>query len=207
MPPRTQHPRQRRANEAASSRHQHAQRGGGWRDVVRSGSIASLASTCVVSVFSRLRVGHAAAGTNAASQWFWYPAARFARTPSWRHTVIGYLIHHASSLLWAAGYEATNPARASPSGRAARAAMIASLAYVVDYHVVPRRLSPGFEHKVGRIGMVAVYAAFAAGLWASTRPHRLPGRPQLPRQRKDAQRKGGQQNRRPHGEGVGGRAP
>lgn len=192
MTPRTQPPRQRSTDEAASPRHQHPQRRGGWRDVVRSGSIASLASTCVVSVFSRLRVGYAAAGTNAASQWLWYPGARFARAPSWRHTVIGYLIHHASSLLWAAGYEATRPARASTSGRVARAAMIASLAYVVDYHVVPRRLSPGFEHKVGPIGMVAVYAAFAAGLWASTRPHRSPGRPQLPRQRKGAQREAGQ---------------
>lgn len=198
MTPLTKRTYQPRPDHAATAGHQHAQPPVRWRNVVRSGSIASVLSTLAVSVCSRWRVGSAATGTNAASQWLWYPRARFARAPSWRHTAVGYVIHHASSLLWATGYEATRPARASTSGRAVRAAGIATLAYVVDYHVVPRRLSPGFEHKVGPAGMVAVYAAFAAGLWMSTRlATRPPRRPQLLQQGQHAQQQRGHQHRRP----------
>ncbi len=198
MTPLTKRIYQPTPDQATTACDQDAQPPVRWRDVARSGGIASVLSTLAVSVCSRWRVGSAATGTNAASQWLWYPRARFARAPSWRHTAVGYVIHHASSLLWATGYEATRPARASASGRAVRAAGIATLAYVVDYHVVPRRLSPGFEHKVGPAGMVAVYAAFAAGLWMSTRLATRPPRgPQLLQQGQHAQQQRGHQHRRP----------
>lgn len=196
-------PTQRRrhvpSDKAPPARHQHAQAPVRWRQVMLSGGIASVLSTIAVSVCSHLRVGSAAAGTNAASQWIWYPRGRHAHTPSWRHTVVGYLIHHASSVMWATGYEATQPAQATAGGRLVRATGIAALAYVVDYHLVPRRLSPGFEHKVGPVGMVAVYAAFAAGLWASTGlVRRAPRQGQLARQRQQAQHPRRHHYRRPH---------
>ena len=123
----------------------------------------------MVTLFSRRRSGAPAAGTNAASQWIWYPRARHERRPSLRYTLTGYAIHHASSLWWACGFELLAPHRASPRGRAARAAGIAALAYVVDYHVVPRRLSPGFEDRIGGAGVCAAYAAFALGLYFGSR--------------------------------------
>lgn len=169
MPTSTQGPHQRAADQAGTAGHQHLQPATVLARAIRSGSIASVLSTAVVSCFSRHRVGAAAAGTNSASQWIWYPQARFAHQPSWRHTATGYLIHHASSVFWACAYHATAPERAAPAGRAARAAGVAALAYYVDYHVVPRRLSPGFEHKIGPLGLWAVYGAFAAGLLAGTR--------------------------------------
>ncbi|SBV37559.1 conserved hypothetical protein [uncultured Stenotrophomonas sp.] len=165
-----------------------------WRRILRDGGIASVLSTLVVSTCSRHRTGSASAGTNAASQWLWYPRARFVHAPSWRHTVVGYLIHHACSVFWSIGYEATRPTQADTAGRIARAAMVAAVAYGVDYHVVPRRLSPGFEHKVGPVGMAAVYASFALGLvMATTIATRPPRRCDLAQQRQPAQ----QQRRRP----------
>jgi hypothetical protein len=129
-------------------------------------------STLMVSVFSRFRTGAAAAGTNAASQWLWYPRARRVRRASPRYTSVGYGIHHASSLWWAGIFEALRPDHAPPAGRAMRAAGVAALAYAVDYHVVPRRLSPGFEHRIGAAGMFSAYAAFALGLYLGSRPRR-----------------------------------
>ncbi len=85
------------------------------------------------------------------------------------YTLAGYAIHHASSLLWAGVYETTRPQQATLQGRIARAAGVSALAYAVDYHVVPRRLSPGFEHRIGTAGMCAAYAAFAVGLLLATR--------------------------------------
>src|SRR5690606_31585640 len=79
-------------------------------------------------------------------------------------------VHHASSVWWACAFELLRPRRAMPRGRAVRATGVAALAYVVDYHVVPRRLSPGFEHRIGRAGMCAAYAAFALGLYLASRP-------------------------------------
>lgn len=169
MPTNTQGPHQCASDQAGTARHQHLQPTTLLARAWRSGSIASVLSTFVVSCFSRLRVGSAASGTNAASQWIWYPQARFTHGPSWRHTATGYLIHHASSVFWACVYHATKPECATPAGRWACAAGIAALAYYVDYHVVPRRLSPGFEHKIGRVGLWAVYGAFAVGLLAGTR--------------------------------------
>lgn len=138
-------------------------------DALRSGSVASLLSTLVVSWFSRQRTGHAAAGTNSASQWIWYPQARARFAASWRNTATGYVIHHASSVFWAGGYQLLRPERASRAGQVLRAGAIAAAAYWVDYHVVPRRLSPGFEHKIGAAGMWATYAGFGLGLVLGSR--------------------------------------
>lgn len=172
MPTRSQRIAQRRADQAAAE-HDHPRAGGPVPSlpvrVLCSGSLASVFSTLAVSAFSRRRSGAAAAGTNAASQWFWYPRARHVERPSPKYTLVGYAVHHASSLLWAAAFEALQPAQARPGGQLARAAGIASLAYVVDYHVVPRRLSPGFEHRIGPAGMCAAYAAFGLGLLLATR--------------------------------------
>jgi len=136
---------------------------------LRSGTLASVLSTVAVSIFSRRHCGAVAAGTNSASQWFWYPRARHVGRPSLVYTLAGYAIHHASSLLWSSVYEATRPQQAPASGRIARAAGVSVLAYVVDYHVVPRRLSPGFEHRIGAAGMWAAYTAFGVGLLLATR--------------------------------------
>lgn len=156
----------RPADHSAAPGHQHAQ-AGGWRAVLLralgSGSVASIASTVLVSARSRQRAGSVPAGTNAASQWVWGRPARHADEWSLRHTLLGYAIHHASSLMWAAGYEAWGRKRpADPP--LLRGAGMAALAYVVDYHVVPRRLSPGFENRIGGAGVAAAYASFALGL-------------------------------------------
>lgn len=122
-----------------------------------------MASTALVSLRSRQRAGALPAGTNAASQWVWGERARHARGWSLRHTLLGYTIHHASSVMWAAGYEAWGRQRpADPP--LLRGAGVAALAYVVDYHLVPRRLTPGFENRIGATGVAATYAAFALGL-------------------------------------------
>src|SRR5690606_41119154 len=168
-------PRQRvtqGATDQAAAEHQHLQRRACGATLparaLRSGSVASVLSTLAVTLFSRARSGAAAAGTNAASQWFWYPRARHVDRPSPKYTLTGYAVHHASSLFWAVGNGAMQPQRAQLRGRIARAARTAALAYIVDYHVVPRRLSPGFEHRIGAAGILSAYAAFAVGLLVAT---------------------------------------
>src|SRR5690606_22539216 len=101
--------RDRAADHPAPPGH-HDPQAPGWRAVLLralgSGAVASIISTLVVSARSRWRSGSVPAGTNAASQWVWDWPARHASGWSARHTLLGYAIHHASSLLWAGGYEA-----------------------------------------------------------------------------------------------------
>mgnify|MGYP007051634584 CR=1 FL=1 len=203
MPRLDQPSRERASDHPAAAHHQHPPARLRLRNVLLralgSGSLASVLSSIAVSAWSRGVAGSVPAGTNATSQWAWGRPARHADGWSLRHTLLGYAIHHASSVFWATGYEAWC-ARA-PRRPLAKAATVAALAYVVDYHVVPRRLSPGFENRVSAPGMVCVYGSFALGLalvrlvggarHRSGAP-RAPGRAVLgqPRQHAQQQRRG-----------------
>lgn len=134
--------------------------------VLVSGSIASLASTLMASCLGWRHSGAASAATNSTSQWVWGETARRRYAPSARYTALGYAIHHASSIFWAGFFEyATRREHRAPR-IAAAAAATAATAYVVDYHLVPRRLTPGFDSHLPAGAMFATYAAFGAGLAA-----------------------------------------
>jgi hypothetical protein len=45
-----------------------------------------------------------------------------------------------------------------------RGAAVSAAAYVTDYHLVPRRLTPGFELRLPRLALAPIYAALAVGL-------------------------------------------
>jgi len=132
-----------------------------------TGSTASIVSTVVVAALARRRTGALSSGANATSHWLWGERAKRRHAPSARYTAVGYAIHHASSLLWAGVFDRATRAAHTPARIAATAAAVASAAYAVDYHVVPRRLTPGFDRHLSAPGMVATYAAFAVGLAAA----------------------------------------
>lgn len=131
-----------------------------------SGSTASIISTVVVTAFARPRTGRASSGMNATSHWVWGERAMWKHAPTLRYTAVGYAIHHASSLWWAGIFEAMAHKR-SPKTVAGLAAATTVTAYLVDYHVVPRRLTPGFDRHLPASGMVATYGAFGLGLVAA----------------------------------------
>ena len=132
-----------------------------------SGAIAAVLSSVVVAACSACEARAPFAGVNAASQWFWGRRAKRHVGPSWRYTMVGYLVHHFSSLLWAGIYEAWCVHRpAPPRVLAARAAAVATAACVVDYTITPPRFRPGFERHISRTSIAAVYVAFGVGLFA-----------------------------------------
>src|SRR5690349_6161664 len=137
------------------------------RDALISGSAASIASTSALLVCGALEGGGPLAPINAISHWYWGERAARRSGPSFRHTVMGYVTHHAAAIFWAVFYEKLfGPRRrAGVDARAlADAAMISALACFVDYRLTPRRLTPGYEKRVSRTSLFAVYAAFAVGL-------------------------------------------
>ncbi|MFO1396551.1 MAG: hypothetical protein U1F48_05765 [Burkholderiales bacterium] len=135
------------------------------REAARSGTVASIVSTLVLVACGRREHDDAAQPMNGPSQWVWGRSAPYAAGFSARHTVVGYAIHHAMSILWAVLFERYRPRReAAMAATATAAAATAAVAAAVDFRIVPKRLSPGFEARLSRPALLAVYAGFAVGL-------------------------------------------
>jgi hypothetical protein len=141
-----------------------------WKKALRegavSGSLASVLSTCVLAAAGARQAGSVVAPINATSHWLWGDESLHAQQPTWRHTLIGYLTQHAASIFWAALYARVyghrDEAKRLPQAVAGGIATSA-VAYVVDYGLIPKRLTPGYEHRVSPGAMLAIYAALAAG--------------------------------------------
>ena len=132
-----------------------------------AGAFASVASSVALAILGRYETGSSAATTNATSHWVWDREALFRKSPSLRHTVLGYAIHHGSATFWAVLYAWLHanrrPAQSVPAALGS-AGIAAATACAVDYLATPRRLTPGFEHHLSKGAMAAVYASFAVGL-------------------------------------------
>jgi hypothetical protein len=142
------------------------------REAAVSGSLAAALSAVVLAIAGRRQAPSAAAPINATSQWLWgTPEALRADQPDRRHTVTGYLVHHAAASFWAvlhARVLADRPMARRPAPALAAAATTAAVAAVVDLRLTPERFTPGFQHRVSTPVLVATYACFALGLAAGS---------------------------------------
>ena len=131
-----------------------------------SGTVASVASTAMLAACGRAERRDASGPINGPSQWIWGRHAAVRRGFSLRYTVTGYLIHHAMSVLWATLFERASHPRnsASPAHILRAAAATSALACLVDYRMVPKRLTPGFERQLSRKSLFATYSVFALAL-------------------------------------------
>jgi hypothetical protein len=131
-----------------------------------AGSVAALCSSAVVTLCGHLENRRALAPHNGPAQWIYGTQAAHRREVSCSHTLVGYAIHHLSSVWWAYVQRRLFPARHARSVAAhlGQGAITAVMANIVDYKVVPKRLQPGFEKHISRTSLVAVYAAFGVGL-------------------------------------------
>ena len=144
-----------------------------WRLALRegavAGTVASVLSTAVLAWMGKRQDGNAIAPINAVSHWAWGDRAASELRPTWRHTLVGLLTQHAASIFWAAlysrAYGQRPEAKELPNAIAGGVATSA-VAYVVDYTITPKRLTPGYELRLDGKGMLAVYAALAAGFTA-----------------------------------------
>ncbi len=136
------------------------------RRMLQSGNAASVLSLLMLLARCRREGVSVFRGVNAVSHWLWGDRALRQNGASWRYTVAGTVIHHFSSVFWAILFAVISPRRAArtPFKTAGVAAATTAVAWAVDYHLTPRRLTPGFENVISRKSRVWVYAAFAAGL-------------------------------------------
>ena len=136
-------------------------------EVLVAGSVASLASSLALLVCGKLENGRALATHNGPSQWVHGTAAGHVRSVSLRYTLTGAVIHHASACWWAGVYRAIfrqPPPVDTMVAHLGRGAVVAVLANIVDYGLMPERFQPGFDKHVSRPSLAVTYAAFGLGL-------------------------------------------
>ncbi len=141
-----------------------------FREGLVSGSLASLFSAAYLAI-AGWRRGHPAAPVNAVSHWLYGDRSLAEDEASVTYTATGYLTHHAASVFWGVLYAkawGARPEAKSPVPAAIGAAAAASVACFVDYELTPKRLTPGFEHRLAKPEMTTVYAFFALGLMAGS---------------------------------------
>ena len=135
--------------------------------VLRTALAPSVATTVAVTICGHRDEGNAIAPLNAISHIAWGDVAAKQEDASVRYTATGIALNIAAITSWSAVYELA-------FGRVARknslpAAMlggisVAALAYVIDYYVVPKRLTPGFEKRLTPRSMFIVYSSLALSL-------------------------------------------
>ncbi|MEI7297553.1 hypothetical protein WCQ02_36045 [Paraburkholderia tropica] len=144
-----------------------------WRTVLRrawiTGGTAAAASALTAAQCARRDGATAPAPMNAVTHAIWPRAAPRELGLSARFTLTGFAIHGCASVFWAIGFEALRARRARTTvwSDAADAAAFSAAAWLVDYHVVPRRLTPGFETHMSNRSMLYVYGSIAAGFAAA----------------------------------------
>jgi hypothetical protein len=138
-----------------------------FRDSIVPGAIAALTTCATVAARGRRDSGNAVAPINAATHAFWGDDAARVGNVTLRHTLPGVLINVGASLWWALICQKLFGKAVQRYG--APAAMLAGaatsgIAYITDYKLLPRRLSPGWELRLTNRSLALSLGAMAVGL-------------------------------------------
>lgn len=136
-------------------------------NAVVSGAIASASTLASAAARGRRDSGSAIAAVNAISHIVWGRGASSVRVADVKHTLPALLLNTGATVFWAGIYERVF-GRAAREGHLAKAVAgggaVAALAYVTDYHLVPKRLTPGWEERVSRSSLGIIYGVLALSL-------------------------------------------
>jgi hypothetical protein len=140
---------------------------GAVRSAAMSGAIAAGATSAYVAAAGARDTGSAVAPINATSHIVWGESAGDVESVDARHTLLGAALNLGACVFWAGFYERLF-GRAADRGRVGTALLgggvVAAAAYVTDYHLVPKRLTPGWESRISQPSLLAAYAVLALSL-------------------------------------------
>ena len=143
----------------------------GWgealRSAVSSGAVSAVATAGSVSLAGARDTGSAVAPLNATSHVAWGDDAGDFEGVDTRHTLLGVLLNAGACVFWATFYERYFGRAADRSDIATAllgGSVVAAAAYVTSQHIVPKRLSPGWEQRLSGRSLAASYAVLAISL-------------------------------------------
>lgn len=138
----------------------------GRRSLV-SGTVAGIVTSLLSGLAARQAGIPAAAPTNAVSHVLWGRKAAARDRPSAKYTLSGFIINHLASIVWAAVYEkffGTRARRGDVAMAVAGGVLVSAAAYMVDYYVVPKRFTPGYEKRLAGPALFLIYGGLAFSL-------------------------------------------
>jgi hypothetical protein len=141
--------------------------------IAASGLCAGLAALAALAVAAERRNRSPWQPINATSHWIHGPRSGSVSRPDLAHTGTGFTTHMLASFWWALPFSAMigRSARPSPSRVVAAAAGTTALAALVDYGLVPKRLTPGWELALPKSDLMMAYVAMGLGLVLGTYLH------------------------------------
>jgi hypothetical protein len=143
-------------------------------DTAAAGSAATALTTATILCLGHERDTSMWAPLNAVSHITFGDEAAWHTELSAKYTGTGTALNTAAIFSWAAAHAGVMrllPRQDLPAAIGAAVAVSAG-AYLVDYYVVPRRLTPGFEKRLSGRSLFWIYSALAAGLaagWTANR--------------------------------------
>jgi len=137
------------------------------RNATQSGAIAAGTVSAAVAWAGIRDSGNAVAPVNATSHIVWGESAGAVDAVDAKHTLTGMALNAGACVFWATFYERWF-GRAAERGDVGTAllggAAVATAAYVTDYHLVPKRLTPGWEARISPRSLAAAYVVLALSL-------------------------------------------
>lgn len=133
-----------------------------------TGTVASIVSTAALAAMSKAEGKRAVQPTNSTSHWLHGENAGSVEEMDMPHTGTGLATHHASAVFWALPFEAwlaSHPPRSNIE-LMRNASVMAVVAAIVDYGIVPKRLTPGWELTLSQKSIIGAFASLAVGLTA-----------------------------------------
>jgi len=142
-----------------------------WEESITHGlqgaALATLGTTAVAALAGEWE-NHAPLGPiNAISHILFGDEAARHDELSAQHTVTGAVLNAAAIGTWAVVGELLFGGERRPAtlpAALAAGAVVSGIAYVTDYHLVPERLTPGFEKRLSNKSLLAIYGVLAIGL-------------------------------------------
>jgi hypothetical protein len=132
------------------------------------GMAFAAAGTTAVAALAGAAENHAPLGPiNAISHIVFGDEATVHDEFSAKHTLSGVLLNTAAIGSWAVVSEMLFGGKRRPATiphALAAGAAVSAIAYVTDYHLVPDRLTPGFEKRLSNKSLLAIYGTLAVGL-------------------------------------------
>lgn len=136
-------------------------------DSIRNGAIAAATTTAAAVLCGQIENHQPIGPVNAVSHILWGDRAARQTGFSLKHTLTGAALNAAAVTSWAFIQEAAfgrTRRRATIGEAVLEGAAVSTLAYVTDYHVVPDRLTPGFEKRLSNKSLAAIYGVLAISL-------------------------------------------
>lgn len=135
-----------------------------FRYILFCGAGAALGSVGAIMALAKAEGKPALGPVNASSHWLWGDEAGQHSQADFRHTGMGGATNIGAGLMWGGLFGAYLQRRSPSATDIVRdGAVLGAIASLLDYGLLPRRLSPGWEQVLSSRSVVLAMASMALG--------------------------------------------